>query len=203
MLPLYHEIFFLFNFFCFETLSQEKLINGEDSLCIDPLNDENFFLDNQFGSTSAAPELRADPPAIQVDRPSGVIGDRRIPNRHPNLFFYLSTLPMAIPPVLVLRIIEHKWFGLFPFNFFYSNAVSRASIVSAGGSSMEFNRSRASSNASNVPFDVANLKRNINLHCSNISLSPSRLDIERRASIKSEFYICFELSAPSLTSFLM
>lgn len=128
-----------------------------------------------------------DPPAIQVDLPSGIIGDRRITNQHPNCFFYLSTLPMALQPIMVLRVLQHRMFGSFNYWAWQSNAVSRASVASAGGSSIEYNRSRASSNASNTNFEITaafNLKRNMNLHCSNISLSPGRIEVDRRPSIK-------------------
>lgn len=130
-----------------------------------------------------------DPPAIQVDLPSGIIGDRRITNQHPNCFFYLSTLPMALQPIMVLRVLQHRMFGCLNY-YWHSNAVSRASVASAGGSSIEYNRSRASSNASNANFEISaafNLKRNINLHCSNTSLSPGRIEVDRRPSIKGLF----------------
>lgn len=162
--------------------AQEKIVNGEDSLCIDPLNNETYFLDN----VSDMKYMR-DPPAIQVDMPSGIISDRRV-SSHPNCFFYLSTLPVTIQPIMVLRVLQHRMFGCISYWAWHSNAVSRASVASAGGSSIEFNRSRASSNASNTNFDIStafNLKRNINLYCSNSSLSPGRIEVERRPSVKS------------------
>lgn len=161
---------------------QDKIVNGEESLCIDPLNDETYFIENDVDTRTIR-----DPPAIQVDMPSGIIGDRRITNQHPNCFFYLSTLPMSLQPIVILRVLQHRMFGCFAYWAWHSNAVSRASVASAGGSSIEFNRSRASSNASNANFEISNafgLKRNINLHCSNVSLSPGRIESERHPSLK-------------------
>lgn len=138
-----------------------------------------------------------EPPAIQVDLPSGIIGDRRITNQHPNCFFYLSTLPMALQPIMILRVLQHRMFGCLNYWAWHSNAVSRASVASAGGSSIEYARSRASSNASNANFEITaafNLKRNINLHCSNTSLSPGRIEVDRRPSVKGKLIITRQYS---------
>lgn len=131
--------------------------------------------------------MRQDPPAIQVDMPSGLISNRRIHPSHPNCFFYLSTLPIVMQPIIILRVLQHRMFGCIAYWAWHSNAMSRASVASVSGSSVEFVRSRASSNASNANLEIQalNLKRNLGLHCSNTSLSPSRYEIERKASIKS------------------
>lgn len=171
------------------------MVNGEDSLCIDPLNDESYFTENVDTRTIK------EPPAIQVDLPSGIIGDRRITNQHPNCFFYLSTLPMALQPIMILRVLQHRMFGSLSYWAWHSNAVSRASVASVGGSSIEFNRSRASSNASNLEITNAfTLKRNINLHCSNSSLSPGRIELDRRPSVKG--WVVDLFGTDLVTSFL-
>lgn len=151
---------------------------------------------SSFGLVSdldgAPGRLYHSPPAIQVDMPSGLIGDHRSPSNHPNGFFYLSTLPMSLQPIILLRVMQHRMFGCIAYWPWHSNAISRASMASVSGSSIEFQRSRASSNASNVlgNVDITNafgLKRN--LACSNSSLSPSRIDIDRQPSIKSIYFI--------------
>ena len=77
-------------------------------------------------------------------------------------------------------------FGSVQFWAWPSNAVSRSSVASESGRSYE-NRSRASS-TSNAAADLDSLRsrRNVNLtiNCSTSSLLPSRVDIERRTSLK-------------------
>lgn len=154
------------------------MINGEDSLCIDPLNDEtmNCLMDGFQNNTMKD----SCPPAIQVDMPSGLITNHHTAN-HPNCFFYLSTLPMTLPPIILLRVLQHRMFGAIS----YWTWQSRASVASSAASSYECYRSRANSNASNCNFP--NLKQNIDWHCSNSSLSPNRIDLERRMSAKGQY----------------
>lgn len=167
-------------------LLQNRIINGEDSLCIDPINNECLEIDaiessSVFDQQPLSTKLSAipkDPPAIQVDMPSGWIMNHWITN-HPNCFFYLSTLSMTLQPIIVLRVLQHRMFG----SISYWTLNSRASVASSAASSYDCNRSRTNSNASN--FDRSNFfsfKHQMDWHCSNFSLSPNRIDMERRLS---------------------
>ena len=160
---------------------QNKLINGEDSECTDPMIHDSFYFDGT--------ELKSRgsiPPAIQVDLPSGVTKEC---DQSFDSYFYLSAFPTAFQPLILLRVLQHKMFGCFSLWAWPSSAVSRSSVASGMGSVLSGeNRSRSSS-TSNAALDLnqpLSSRRNVNLtiNCSTASLSPARVDIERRTSLK-------------------
>lgn len=160
---------------------ENKLINGEDSHGYDPFTQAYYWSGGDHRSTETIP------PAIQVDLPSG---ETKESDQSFDPYFYLSAFPTVFEPIIFFRVLQHKFFSCFSLWGWPSNAVSRSSVASGVGSiagSLGENRSRASS-ASGAALEINSLssRRNVNLtiNCSTASLSPAKVDVERRTSLK-------------------
>ena len=160
---------------------ENKLVNGEDSHSYDPFTHSYYWTGAEHKQTEPIP------PSIQVDLPSG---ETKETEQAFDTYFYLSAFPTVFEPIIFFRVLQHKFFSCFSLWGWPSNAVSRSSVASGVGSiagSLGENRSRASS-ASGAALDINSLgsRRNVNLtiNCSTASLSPAKVDVERRTSLK-------------------